>query len=167
VTPVPTTTPRPRLRPRLRACLDLTPRGGPVVDVGSAHGRLARAILAREPGCAVIATEAKPGPAGELRRVLGPLPGICIVHGPGLAPVRGRSLEGAVIAGMGGRTIIAILADGDDVVRQLSWLCLQAMQSTELLHAWLRRQGFRLRAAARPVEAGRVYRAVLVAPPCG
>ncbi len=158
--------PRRRLRPRLRACLDLIPRDGPVADVGSAHGRLARALLGRDPDRGVIATEAKPGPAAELGRRLGGLTGITIALGPGLDPVRGRALRGAVIAGMGGRTIIAILTEGDDVVRRLDWLCLQAMQGTEGLYAWLRRHGFRLRASARPVEAGRVYPTVLVAPPC-
>ncbi|HUY96585.1 MAG TPA: tRNA (adenine(22)-N(1))-methyltransferase TrmK [Verrucomicrobiae bacterium] len=156
----------PRLRPRLRACLDLAPREGPVADVGSAHGRLARALLARNPELGVLATEARSGPARELCREVGGRPGISIVVGRGLEPLRGRPLRGAVIAGMGGRTIIGILSDGDDVVRQLGWLLLQAMQGTDLLHVWLRRQGFRLRAGARPVEAGRTYPTVLVAPPC-
>ncbi len=157
----------PRLRPRLRACLDLAPRGGPVADVGSAHGRLALALVRREPSLAVVATEARAGPAAELRRGVAASAGIVIAVGPGLAPLRGRPLRGAVIAGMGGRTIVAILADGDDVVQGLSWVLLQPMQGTDLLHTWLRRHRFRLRAAARPVEGGRTYPTVLVAPPCG
>ncbi len=157
---------RPRLGPRLRACLDLCPREGPVLDVGSAHGLLAQALRARD-ATVVYASEGKPGPAAELRRLAGGDPDLRILEGSGLAPARGRACRGAVIAGLGGHTIGAILQADADLARQLAWLCLQPVQGGGWLLATLPAWGYRLRAAARPVEGGRSYTALLVAPPCG
>lgn len=126
-----------RLGPRLRHLLDLCPREAPVADIGSGHGRLALELARAMPGTAVYATEARPGPAAELRRLLGPLGPVTVLEGPGLAPLRGRGCRGAVIAGMGGHTIRDILERDPDVARALSWLCLQPIQDWDQLEAWL------------------------------
>ena len=157
---------RPRLGPRLRACLDLCPTEGPVLDVGSAHGLLARALRARDAALVVYASESKPGPAAELRRLAGGDPGLRILEGAGLGPACGRGCRGAVIAGLGGHTIGAILQADAELAAQLAWLCLQPAQGVGWLLAALPAWGYRLRAAARPVERGRTYTALLVAPPC-
>lgn len=136
-----TAAPRARIGPRLRAILDLCPVQGPVADIGSGHGRLAHELALRLPPGQVFATEAKPGPAAELRRLLDPLSQVAVLHGPGLSPLRQLGCRGAVIAGMGGRTIARILESERDLALSLEWLCLQPMQRVECLTDWLSDQG--------------------------
>jgi tRNA (adenine22-N1)-methyltransferase len=130
-----------RLGPRLRSLLDLCPVEGPVADIGSGHGRLAYELALRLPAGQVFATEAKRGPAAELRRLLGPLAPVTILEGDGLAPLRHVGCRGAVIAGMGGRTMAGILTADEDVASSLAWICLQPIQRVELLAGWLSQQG--------------------------
>lgn len=151
-----------RLGPRLRHLLDVCPPDFPVADVGSGHGRLALELARRRPGAVVYATEARRGPALELRRLLGPGSPVAVLEGPGLTPLRGLGCRGAVIAGMGGHTIRQILESEPQVARELDWLLLQPMQDWEPLGQWV--------AAARCWEVrnstcwerSHVYRALLL-----
>lgn len=134
-----------------------------MADIGSGHGRLALEIARRDPGAVVYATEVRPGPTAELRRLLGDGP-VRLLEGSGLAPLRGLPCRGVVIAGMGGHTIAEILDAAPDVARELSWLCLQPMQDAGWLHRWLADQtGWRIDVAATE-ERSRVYSAFLVTP---
>ena len=135
-----TASPGARLGPRLRALLDLCPVQGPVADIGSGHGRLAQELALRLPPGQVFATEAKPGPAAELRRLLDPRSAVQVLHGPGLGPLRRLGCRGAVIAGMGGRTIARILESERELALSLEWICLQPMQREECLTDWLDQQ---------------------------
>lgn len=136
----PSTATRARLGPRLGALLDLCPVEGPVADVGSGHGRLAFELARRLPPGQVYATEAKAGPAAELRRLLGGDPTVTILEGQGLTPLRQLGCRGAVLAGMGGRTLVDILETDRDVLAELSWVCLQPMQRVERLVDWIGKQ---------------------------
>ncbi|MGH7666618.1 MAG: tRNA (adenine(22)-N(1))-methyltransferase TrmK [Candidatus Dormibacteria bacterium] len=156
--------PEMRLGPRLKALVDLCPSTGAVADIGSGHGRLALALKRRDPRRLVFATESKPGPAGELRRILGPLSGVGILEGVGLQPLAGRGVVGAVIAGMGGNTIVRILDSDRALAERLVWLCLQPAQRAEPLEGWLGRSRW-MRTATREVsEKGHLYRTFLVRP---
>lgn len=137
--------------------------GGPVADVGSGHGRLALEIARRRPGEVVYATEARRGPATELRRLLGDAP-VTVLEGWGLAPLRGLGCRGAVIAGMGGHTIAEILDQEPEVARELAWLCLQPMQDAGWLGEWLAgRPRWRVEVATAE-ERSRAYTAFRVFP---
>jgi len=132
---------RARLGPRLQALLELCPAEGPVADIGSGHGRLALELARRLPSGQVFATEAKSGPARELRRLLGADDRVKILEGNGLSPLRHLGCRGAVLAGMGGRTLVEILEADRDILAELSWICLQPMQRVERLVEWIGRQG--------------------------
>ena len=151
-----------RLGPRLRALLDLCPVQGPVADIGSGHGRLAHELALRLPPGQVFATEAKPGPAAELLRLLGPQSQVAVLHGPGLSPLRQLGCRGAVIAGMGGRTIACILDSERDVALSLEWLCLQPMQRVEWLADWLAGQSSWATRRTTVLERGHSYHSFLL-----
>jgi tRNA (adenine22-N1)-methyltransferase len=155
--------PRPaRLGARLRSLLDLCPVEGPVADIGSGHGRLAYELALRLPPGQVFATESKRGPAAELRRLLGPLAAVTILEGNGLAPLRNVGCRGAVIAGMGGRTMAGILSADQDVALSLSWICLQPIQRVEFLAGWLSQQhGWTVRRTIA-IERSHTYHSFLV-----
>jgi tRNA (adenine22-N1)-methyltransferase len=155
---------RARLGPRLRAILELCPADGAVADVGSGHGRLAAEIKRRWPQRQVYATEVKPGPSAELRRLLDPASGVEILEGEGLAPLAENPCRGVVIAGLGGSTIARMLERDLEVAQRLSWLCLQPAQRCERLWEWVEAAGWTWLERRRVAEKGHLYQLVLVTP---
>ncbi len=153
-----------RLGPRLRHLLELCPEEYPVADVGSGHGRLALELALRRPGARVYATEARPGPARELRRLLGSASPVRVLEGPGLEPLEGLGCRGAVIAGMGGHTIREILQASPSVAQGLDWICLQPMQDWEPLWSWVTTTGWWEPEVTSCWERSRSYRSLLLRP---
>ena len=153
-----------RLGPRLRHLLELCPEEYPVADVGSGHGRLALELALRRPGATVYATEARPGPARELRRLLGSGSPVRVLEGRGLEPLQGLGCRGAVIAGLGGHTIREILELSPSVALGLDWLCLQPMQDWEPLWSWMAGSGWWDPQVTSCWERSRVYRFMLLRP---
>lgn len=153
-----------RLGARLRALLELCPVEGPVADVGSGHGSLAYALAQRLPPGQVFATEARPGPAAELRRLLGERAGVVVLEGEGLAPLRRRGCRGVVVAGLGARSIAAILDRDRELALTLGWICLQPAQRAEWLSDWIRSQGCWSVRRASVEERGHRYQSFLLAP---
>jgi tRNA (adenine22-N1)-methyltransferase len=133
-----------------------------VVDVGAGDGKLAAWLAAH--GHRVIATENRPGPLTAVRRLLDPL-GIESRLGAGLEPLAPGEAEVAVIAGLGGRSIAAILASSPAVVARLRALVLQPVQHESDLRRELERQGFRIEAEAAIEQGRRRYLALRVLPP--
>lgn len=149
------------MRARLRAVASLVPAGASsLVDVGAGDGQLSRALARR--GMRVIATEAAELPFERLRRLT---PGVDCRFGAGLDPVLAGEAQGAVLAGMGGRTIAAILARGATCAAAMRWLVLQPQQRARELEQWLARHRYRVRHADWAIENRRLYRVLLVEPP--
>jgi tRNA (adenine22-N1)-methyltransferase len=150
----------PGLPPRLRAIADAVPaRARSVADIGAGDGQLSRHLAAR--GLRVIATESRPGPFARLRAAL---PGFDCRFGQGLEVLQPGEVEGAVIAGMGGRTIARILEASPQVVGRLDWLILQPQQHPDHLQAWLEAAGYGSRAQGPAVQGRRRYTVVLAWP---
>ncbi len=141
---------------------ELVPAGVAVADIGTGDGRLAAWLAAA--GQRVIATENKPGPRAQALRLLGPL-GIECRLGAGLEPVKPGEVQVAVIAGMGGRTILRILAASPEVVRSLEALVLQPMQHADQLLAELLAGGYRVSRGLEVEQRSRGYSALLILPP--
>jgi tRNA (adenine22-N1)-methyltransferase len=112
----------------------MVPSGGAVADIGSGHGALAAALAAR--GQRVVATERTPRRLASLQQDLARR-GVPVTTrwGEGLAVLRRGEVETAVIAGLGGRNLVAMLEAS-------SWLpqCLvmQPMQAAGLVESWIR-----------------------------
>jgi tRNA (adenine22-N1)-methyltransferase len=132
-----------------------------VVDVGAGDGKLAAWLAAR--GHRVFATENKPGPLAEVRRLLDPL-GIECRLGEGLLPVQAGEVEVAVIAGLGGRSIAAIVG-ASPVAARLRALVLQPVQHLDTLRLELDRNGFRVESEVAIEQGRHRYVALRVLPP--
>lgn len=124
-------------RPRRDAIVALCPPALPgqiVVDVGADHGRIAERIGA-------IATERMPH-----RRSRVAVPWVVMDGMRGFARV-----DGAVIAGMGARTIARILDAGP----RPGWAVLHAQDDPIALREWLAEHGYAIEAESLAAEAGR------------
>jgi tRNA (adenine22-N1)-methyltransferase len=144
----------PRLSARLRAVLDLIPARGSVADVGSGHGRLAAALAWT--GRRVIATERTPSTVGGLRRDLSRLGTVLPVRmGEGLQAMQPGEVDTVVIAGLGGRSVLRILEQGEWLPRRL---VLQPMQDQEMVAEWIAARGYPA-TEVEVEERGRTYRA--------
>jgi tRNA (adenine22-N1)-methyltransferase len=138
--------------------VDAVPVGaGSAADIGAGDGQVALALRRR--GVRVIVTERRAPafarlPATLERRL-----------GDGLSVLRPGEVEGAVVAGMGGRTIARLLEAEGPVARSLRWLVLQPQQHAPALEQWLAASRYRLLAAREVGERSRSYRVLVVEPP--
>jgi tRNA A22 N-methylase len=143
------------LRERLRAAAELLPSRGEVADVGAGDGELARMLAARQSFSRIIATEAGEGPFERLARACSGEPAIDLRFGRGLQPLRGETIDGVAILGMGARTILEILAD--HVEHEHAVFVLGPMQHAPTLREGLAPLGLSIIDERLAVEAGRVY----------
>jgi tRNA (adenine22-N1)-methyltransferase len=130
---------------------------GSVADVGAGDGQLSRHLAAR--GLRVVATERRPASFARLRAAL---PELDCRLGEGLEVLRPGEVDGAVVAGMGGRSIVRILLGSPALTRSLGWLVLQPQQHGGLLVDWLTAEGYAVRTRAGAVQGGRSYTVLLV-----
>lgn len=144
--------------PRLRAVAAAVPPGArSVADVGAGDGQLSRRLAAR--GLRVVATEARPGPFARLRAAL---PQLDCRLGDGLNVLRPGEVDGVVLAGMGGRTIVRMLESSPEVAAGLDWLVLQPQQHVEPLRSWLASSGYVIRACATTAQGRHSYTVLVV-----
>jgi tRNA (adenine22-N1)-methyltransferase len=142
-----------KLSPRLRRVFEMVPYGGAVADIGSGHGALAAALAAR--GQRVVATERTPGRLESLRRDLARR-GVPVAarRGEGLAALRHGEVDTAVIAGLGGRNLVAML-EASPWLPQC--LVLQPMQGADVVEGWIEATGWPS-VGGEATEGGRRYR---------
>lgn len=153
----------PRLPRRLRALLEVVPRSPAVADIGAGHGALAVHLQRR--GCRVIAVERGAGPLAELRRNLAAWrasDAVEVRDGDGLEPLGADEVEGAVIAGLGARTVLRICEGAPGKVR---WLVLQCVQDADLVAPWLERRGWEATHTSRVEQGRHAYATWLVGVP--
>jgi tRNA (adenine22-N1)-methyltransferase len=85
-------------------------------------------------------------------------------RGEGLEVLAPGEVEGAVVAGMGGHTIIRLLAAAPEVATAMDWLVLQPQQHPAALREWLAAAGWS-ECSARVARQGRHSYTVLVVKP--
>lgn len=154
-----------RLPVRLEAVASLVTPGEVVADVGTGHGLLPAALVARGTP-RVIATEVAAGPLAEARRLLGGTgrDHIALRTGWGLTPLQPEEAGVIVLAGMGGETIRSVLERGEAVARSAARLVLQPQNHPERVRRWLLTHGFALVAEDLVEEEGRFYPVVAAEP---
>lgn len=140
------------------------PPGKVVADIGADHAYLSVYLVQTGRSPQVIATELNAGPwrrgcfwvsACNLENK------IEVRRGEGLAVLFPGEAQVAVIAGLGGNTIIQILAAAPAVLRRLERLILQPMTDAGDLRLWLVDNGWRLAEEALVEEEGRLYEIVV------
>lgn len=128
-----------------------------MADIGCGDGQLSLAL--RERGHRVVASERKAGPLARARERIG-----ACRHGEGLETLQPGEVEVAVIAGLGGNSIAAILERSPGIVRALRLLLLQPMQREAELRAWLAGHRFEMSAEVAAADRGRRYTVLVVRP---
>lgn len=132
------------LNKRLQACAAWVTTGGVVCDVGTDHAYLAAELLRREICKHVIASDIREGPLQAAKRTLeqaGLLEQATLKLSDGLQQIDGKDVTDVVIAGMGGETIIHILASCEWIQNGVN-LILQPMTKIPLLRQWLAENGY-------------------------
>lgn len=142
------------LGPRLAAVAAAVPPGAAsAADVGAGDGQLSLELARR--GLRVVATERTPASLARLRAAA---PGLDCRLGEGLAPLSAGEVEGAVLAGLGGRSISGLLTGGRPADLGLRWLVLQPQDRAHELEHGL--EGYAVCFGGWAVQGRRLYRVV-------
>jgi tRNA (adenine22-N1)-methyltransferase len=132
------------LTKRLAACAAWVTEGGIACDVGTDHAYLAAELLRTGRCTKVIAADIGEGPLAAARRTLsqaGLLDRAQLVLSDGLTRIPPDGITDVIIAGMGGETMVHILAACDWVQNGVQ-LILQPMTKAPVLRQWLSAHGF-------------------------
>lgn len=148
---------------RLRLAADLVRDGSRVADIGTDHAHLPVALVSEGRCPSAIASDVRHGPAENARLNIaqaGLESAITVRLGDGLHTVLPDEVDDIVIAGMGGETIAAILAEAPWIKEPRYRLILQPMTRAEKLRAYLFAEGFTLQ-EERVARSGRHWYTVL------
>ncbi|MCY0895775.1 MAG: class I SAM-dependent methyltransferase [Alicyclobacillaceae bacterium] len=153
-------TPLSSLSSRLLWLANHVPMNSRVVDVGADHALLSLYLVESGISPFVVASEVAEGPLTVAKknvesRRLQHL--VDVRHGDGLCTVAPGEVSVAVLAGMGGSTMLEIFQRSPRVVENLPCLLLQPMSDSGPLRHWLRTVGFVLVDEAVLHEKQRIY----------
>lgn len=152
------TRPLPLLGPRKEALLSLTPRCGIAAEIGADHGITAAHLVQSGVAKRLVVTDISAASLEKAKRRFA-------LHGlsdradfrvaDGLDALE-EPVEAVLLAGLGTRTLCAILERGKDRIGDAA-LILQPQQSPFQLREWLMQNGFRVDAERIALEEGRYY----------
>ncbi|HHX24639.1 MAG TPA: SAM-dependent methyltransferase [Thermoanaerobacterales bacterium] len=153
------------LSKRLQVVASKIKKGSKVADIGTDHAYLPIYIINKSICKRVIATEVRRGP---YERALENIKKACLDDfielrlGSGLKPIEPNETDIAVIAGMGGETILNILAESKRTADSLERLILQPMTNQANLRKYLLTAGYTIFDEDVAIENNKFYE-VLVA----
>ncbi|MCI8554564.1 MAG: SAM-dependent methyltransferase [Clostridiales bacterium] len=153
-----------QLGPRLACAADLVRPGSRLADVGTDHALLPVSLVRRGVCPSAIASDVRPGPAERARLSVeraGLSSRIQVRVGSGLSVLTPDEADDLVIAGMGGETILSILAASLWIDSSRYRLILQPMSRPELLRRWLRCHGFSILREPAVCAGNRLYTILL------
>lgn len=154
-----------RLSDRLKTIADLVPIDARIVDVGTDHALLPAFLVTTGRVEVAIASDIVPGPVEAARKTIqlfGLADVVSVRLGPGLTTVSPGEVDTALIAGMGGGTIVEVLEESPQVVDRLTTCVLQPMNASAQLRRFLYHQHWHLNAENVVTDEGRLYEVVSV-----
>lgn len=134
-----------RLDKRLQAVASLVPQGSRFADIGTDHAYLPVWLLEQGVIASAVAGDIAAGPCQAARTTVamhGAASSIAVRQGSGLAVLSPGEEDCIAICGMGGSTIISILAADMAVAKGAQRLLLQPMAGAAALRRWLVAQGW-------------------------
>lgn len=149
-----------RLTPRLQRVADCVPQGARLADVGTDHAYLPAALLLSGRIERAVASDIHEGPLERARQTLracGLTERVALRLCAGLDAIAPEEADTVVIAGMGGETMIEILAAAPWACDGAHRLILQPMTKLPELRAWLGAHGCAPRAEHLALERGTYY----------
>lgn len=138
---------------------ELVPPGARVIDVGTDHAMLPVWLIQTERASHVWASDLRPGPLESARRLVEQThtgDRIDLRRTDGLNGFSRDDGDTVVIAGMGGETMISILAAAPWLQNGVL-LILEPQSKQALLRRWLSDHGFKIRRERLVKDAGRIY----------
>jgi tRNA (adenine22-N1)-methyltransferase len=148
----------------LAALAAFVPQGARLADIGTDHAYLPIELIQDHIIVSAIAGDIHVGPykaAKEHVEALGLEQKISVRLGNGMAVLSPGEVEVAVIAGMGGQTIIEILNNSIEVTKSLDRLILQPMVAAASVRRWLEENGWYLADERLVQDDGRLYEIVV------
>ena len=148
-----------RLSSRLAAVARQIPPGAAVIDVGTDHAMVPVWLIQSGRAVRVLATDIRPGPlesAASLIRRTGTGDRIRLMRTDGLTGIGPGDGDTVVLAGMGGETMISILAAAP-WTKDGALLILEPQSKRAELRRWLNDNGYRILSECLAEDAGRIY----------
>lgn len=145
---------------RLIEIASMVPPGTRVADIGCDHALLAAYLAKEEIALHVIGVEVSEGPYRSACKTVSELEDggkIEIRKGSGFKALLPGEVDNAVIAGMGGSTIIGILEENPVVTAGIGQLVLQPMNGEKNLRRWLTSHGWSICSESIVAEEERFY----------
>ena len=136
-----------------------------VADVGSDHGLLPVYLAQNGIAHGIIASDISENSLSSARRSAekyGVTDKISFIITPGLDGITPSQIDTVIIAGMGGETIIGIIADAPWLRKSGARLILQPQSKTDKLCVWLSANGYAINDASITLDNGRFYIVMLV-----
>lgn len=147
------------LSPRLAAVAALVPAGAAVIDVGTDHAMLPVWLAQTGRSGHILATDIRSGPlesAASLVARTGTGDRVRLLQTDGLAGVEPFGWDTVILAGMGGETMVSILAAAPWTKEGVQ-LILEPQSKRSTLRRWLIQSGYRIGAERLAEDAGRIY----------
>ena len=145
---------------RLQAVASLVPQGSRLADIGTDHAYLPVWLVRNGAIASAVAGDIASGPCQAARATVAmyaTADKIAVRQGSGLAVLAPGEADCIAICGMGGSTIISILAADMAVATSAQRLVLQPMAGAAALRRWLVEQGWSLTSEALVDDAPHFY----------
>jgi tRNA (adenine22-N1)-methyltransferase len=143
------------------------PRGAVVADIGSDHGFLPVRLVATGVCARCVATDSREDPLEATRRTVeayGLTHRIDLRLGNGLEVLFPGETTVVVMAGIGGRTIAALLSGGVEVARSQEMLILQPMTEAAAVRKWAMSNDIAVSGEDIAAEGERLYQVICLDP---
>lgn len=148
---------------RLEAVAAFVPTHSIVADIGTDHAYLPIELIKRGAAVRALALDIHAGPYEAARRAVmrAGLPDhIEVRQCDGMTGLVPGECDTAVIAGMGGMTMVDILSKHPETTARLRTLVLQPMNAAANLRIWLSEHGWRIADEVLAKEEGRLYEVI-------
>lgn len=149
-----------KLGPRLNTIASFVPWGAKLGDIGTDHAYLPVYLVQENKITKAVGVDINRGPyesALDTVKTYGLREKIDIRLGDGLAPLKKGEVDTVVIAGMGGNTILEILAHGKEVLSGVNDLILQPQGAEGKVRKELLAEGWRLKDEFLVEEEKKLY----------
>ena len=151
---------------RLQTVADMVRTGSRVADIGTDHALLPVHLIKSGRVPFAIASDVKEGPAAAAAHTVkeaGVTALVSVRVGDGLATVQPHEVDDVVVAGMGGETIVQILAAAPWICDARLQFVLQPMSKPEKLREFLYQNGFSILEERVVEDAEHLYSVMLAA----
>lgn len=149
-----------KLKGRLETVYNFIPEGARAADVGTDHGYIPARLALEGRAKSVVASDIREAPLSRARlsaAKYGVSDKIDFVLADGLSGLDENSVDCVIIAGMGGETLIKILAAAPWTREVGKTLVLQPQSKGPELCLWLYENGYKVEDAALAADGGKLY----------